>query len=524
MRVHTENGIVPKILIHEQGKATAIEGEDDMNEANGRMVGSSGPRFGILQKNAITVLGAVALAMAFMAPGASTFFETQPAAAGAGYAIPFAFLLAMVVCLLVASTIAGFARKLPAAGFAYTFSSQGIGKRAGFMSGWLLAFAYGMIGPMIFPALGGFGGQFLLSQFGINIPWWVITIAFVVIIWAISVRGVAVTAGVALVFLVIEVGVVVVLGFTILFKGGAEGLSLGPFNPGNTLGGFSGLGIGVLWGILAFVGFESAGTLGEETSNSKRNIPRALFAAAGIIGCFYVFVMYCAAIGFGKDHVSALVGDSTPWFTLASRYWGAGVSWILALTVINSSFANLIAGANAAIRVVFALGRESILPSVLGKTNAKGTPVMAATVYMLFSLVLALGVGLAIGPFGAFAFFGSILGLGIILIWIMLNVSLTFFYRRRYPQEFSPVKHAVFPIVASVLMLLPLYGQLWPIPALPNTLVPYIVVLWVVAGFVYLSVIQRRRPAVFAGMGRVWGEDSVAVEAMTGTPAVGQVG
>ena len=65
----------------------------------------------------------------------------------------------MVVCLLVASTIAGFARKLPAAGFAYTFSSQGIGKRAGFMSGWLLAFAYGMIGPMIFPALGGFGGS-----------------------------------------------------------------------------------------------------------------------------------------------------------------------------------------------------------------------------------------------------------------------------------------------------------------------------------------------------------------------------
>ena len=39
-----------------------------------------------------------------------------------------------------------------------------------------------------------------------------ITIAFVVIIWAISVRGVAVTAGVALVFLVIEVGVVVVSG------------------------------------------------------------------------------------------------------------------------------------------------------------------------------------------------------------------------------------------------------------------------------------------------------------------------
>src|SRR5438309_847090 len=95
-------------------------------------VASSGGRFGTLQKNAITVLGAVALAMAFMAPGGSTFFETQPAAAGAGFATPLGFVLALLVCLIVASTIASFARKLPAAGFAYTFNTQGLGKRAGF--------------------------------------------------------------------------------------------------------------------------------------------------------------------------------------------------------------------------------------------------------------------------------------------------------------------------------------------------------------------------------------------------------
>jgi amino acid transporter len=483
-----------------------------MKDVDPQAGASPRPRFGLLQRNAISVLGAVALAMAFMAPGGSTFFETQPAAAGAGYATPFAFLLAMLVCLIVASTISGFARKLPAAGFAYTFNSQGLGKRTGFVSGWLLAFAYGMVGPMIFPALGAFSSDFLSSQFNVSVPWWLLTIGFVVVIWIIVVRGVSVTAGTALVFLVIEVAVFVGLGLTILAKGGAEGLSLGPLNPGNTIGGPSGLGIGVLWGILAFVGFESAGTLGEETADSRRNIPRALFAAAGLIGAFYVFIMYCAVIGFGQSHIDALVGDSTPWFTLIKTYWGAGASWILALTVINSSFANMIAGSNAAIRVVFALGRESIFPPILGRTNAKGTPVLAASGYMLFSMVMAVVVGLAIGPFGAFAFFGSILGLGIVIIWILLNISLIVFYRRRYPAEFSPVRHGVLPCVASVLMLLPLYGQLWPIPAYPNNLVPYIVVAWVIAGIGYLTVIQRRRPAVFAGMGRVWGEDAATPE------------
>ncbi len=53
--------------------------------------------FGRLRRNAISVIGAVALAMAFMGPATSVFFNTQPAAIGAGYALPFALLLALIV-------------------------------------------------------------------------------------------------------------------------------------------------------------------------------------------------------------------------------------------------------------------------------------------------------------------------------------------------------------------------------------------------------------------------------------------
>ncbi len=47
---------------------------------------------GRLRKDAISVIGAVALAMAFMGPATSVFFNTQPAASGAGYALPLALL------------------------------------------------------------------------------------------------------------------------------------------------------------------------------------------------------------------------------------------------------------------------------------------------------------------------------------------------------------------------------------------------------------------------------------------------
>jgi len=462
---------------------------------------------GSLRRNAISTVGAVAIAMAFMGPATSVFFNTPPAVAGAGYALPLGIFMALVVCLLVASAIASFAHKIPAAGFAYTFNTQAFGKWGGFISGWILVLSYGMVGPMLFAAIGGFTSQFLHDQFKLEIPWWVLTIVFVAIVWAIAASGIQRSARTALIFLVLEVGVMMALFLTILGKGGAEGLHLGPFNPANSLNGVSGLGVAMLWGILMFVGFESAGTLGEEAAESKRSIPIALYLAAAIIGVFYVLSGYAGVIGFGKSHISDFVSDSGPWFTLGTRYWGS-LAWIVALTVINSQFANLISGCSASIRVIFSMSREGIFPRSLARTDARGGPQLATGFYMLFSLVLALALGASIGgPFNVYAFCGTILGLGIVITYILINVALIVFYRRDHAQEFSIMRHGVFPVIASLLLLLPIYAQVWPVPAYPINLVPYILVAWVVIGVVYMYYITRQRPDVLDAMGRVWVDD-----------------
>ncbi len=469
---------------------------------------SDGPHVGSrLKKNAIGVLGAVVISMAFMGPATAVFFNTAPMASGAGYALALSMVLALVICVLVASSIAAFAQKIPAAGFAYTFNTLGFGKRGGFLSGWILVFSYGMVGPMLFSGIGAFTSQFVQTQWGLNIPWWLFTIAYVVIVWAIGAWGINRSAETALIFLVLELTVMVALFATILGHGGAEGISLGPFNPANSLKGFSGIGIGLLWGILNFVGFESAATLGEETREAKRNIPIALFTAVLVIGVYFVLATFTVAIGYGQSNTSKFVADATPWSTLATRYWGSGFAWILSITVLNSILANIISGSNATVRVLFSMGRERILAPQLGRTTSKGVPVVALTFYMAFSLVLCLIGGALWGPFGAYGFFGTILGLGIVIIYILLNFALIIFYRRDYPSEFSIIRHGVLPVAGSLLMLLPIYGLLWPVPAYPNNLVPYIVAAWILIGIVYMFYVSSRRPEILDAMGRAMAEE-----------------
>lgn len=464
-------------------------------------------KFGHLRKNAITVFSAAALTMALMGPATSVFFNTQPAASGVGYALPFALVLALLVTVLVASAIGAFAQKIPTAGFAYTFNSHGFGKRGGFMSGWILIFAYAMVGPMLLSAIGALASPLVQSLTNLAIPWWIFTILFALIAWGIDALGISLSARATLVFLAFEMTIMVALFATILLKGGAQGISLAPFNPANSLGGLSGLGIGLLWSIMFFIGFESAGTLGEETRDARHSIPIALFIAVGIVGCFFVLSGWAATIGFGSSHVNAFVSDSSPWITLAQRFWSPDFVWLISLAGLSSTFANLISGVNATVRVTFVMGREEVLPRVLGSTTANGNPFAALTAYTILSLILALIGGQLWTPWGAYDFFGTVLGLGVVIIYILINLALIVFYRRDYPAEFSPVRHGILPVIASVIMLLPIWGLVWPIPAYPDNVVPYIWFVWIILGTLYLLIIARRRPALLHAIGRAMEEE-----------------
>jgi amino acid transporter len=468
-----------------------------------------------LKKNAISLFGAIATTCAFMGPATSIYFNTGMGVQNAGNAFGFAFLLATVATFFVAYVIAQFARKLPTSGFAYTFAVRGLGPKSGFVTGWLLVGAYAMISPMLLSAIGYFTSQFFSSYFGISISWGVFAVIIGAVILFLSSLGVAQSVRVALVMLTIEIVVMLAFFATVLLRGGAEGITLATFNPANTLapGDWNGIGTAVMWAILMFVGFESAATLGEETKDARRNIPKALMYCVAAVGLFYLIGAFTAVIGYGPSNVTEVVrriaAGENPWDPLFTTFWGRVGSVIVVLVILNSIFANLLSGFNSVVRILYAMGREGVLPRFLGQVSEKRqVPLKASIFYMSLSLILTLILGYAWDPMAVYAWSGTILGLGIIIVYILINISLFFFYRR-HTSEFNVFKHAVVPVIATVLLYLPLRGVIQS--TLPQNgqmthmvSVPIIVVVWILFGVLYTLYLRKFRTDVFEGMGKVF--------------------
>src|SRR3954465_7204515 len=81
----------------------------------------------------------------------------------------------------------------------------------------------------------------------------------------------------------------------------AGDMNLQPFNPSNAVGDWGGVFKGMVFAILAFIGFEAAAPLGEEAREPRRTVPRAVVGSAVAIGLFYVLCSYAWVFGAGFD-------------------------------------------------------------------------------------------------------------------------------------------------------------------------------------------------------------------------------
>jgi amino acid transporter len=470
-----------------------------------------------LRRNALGVLGVVAIVAAFMGPASSVYFGSFAAMSKAGASYAFALILAIVGCLLIAHAIAEFSRKIPTSGMAYTFATATFGPRAGFMTGWVVLAGYIPVFSLLSAAMGFLSEQFCKTYFHVSVPWWIFTTLSILAVMFICNSGVSRSSRVILGFLIFEVGVFAALFLTIVIKGGAHGNTLAPFSPTNSISGLTGIGYGILWGYWMFFGFESAGTLGEETQNPRRNVPRALFVAVFAIGAFYVFSAYAGAIGFGI-HSDAFTTETSPWDTLSRMYWGTHIGWLVLLTVINSTFAIMMSAFNSTVRIFYSMGREKVLPSTLGTIDpVSRVPKRAGTYYAMFTLALVLIAGLTWGPINYWLFAGVLGAMGLILAFILVNVCVIFYYWRNHRAEFSWWRHALLPFLGAVIAFLPLYGAVWPVPAFPMNLVPYVFLAWVVGGALYLVYAIKRRPHVLEGMGRAFASNATSDPAREST-------
>jgi amino acid transporter len=460
-----------------------------------------------LRKNAVGLVAAIMLSATIMGPAVSTYFNTQLTAVNAGAAVPFVFLISLIAALVVANGVAEMARKLPAAGAFYTYVVRGIGPKAGFVTGTLMFLGYSLLEPAEL-ALIGYWISNVLARFGVDLSWLVIAAIFWVTTFVLSIRGIRISMETALIAFAIECGVIIVLGFLILGAGGDEGINLKPFDPGQSPNGISGIALGLVFGILSFVGFEGAATLGEEVENPRVNVPRAIFGATILVGVIYLFATWAETLGFGVSSISVFQADAAPFDTLAQRYSPDWFRVLVDIAGASSMFGVMISSHNGITRIIYAMGREKLLPAFLGTINGKySTPQMAIIVQSVGSGIVAIVLGLIAGPFNTYGYLGTILTLGIIPVYILVNVAVIRYFRTYYPGEFNIIKHAILPIIGILLMAIPIYGLVGTGPVFPYNVFPYLVVVYIVIAYAVAVWLERTRPNELREAGKILGAE-----------------
>jgi amino acid transporter len=472
-----------------------------------------------LRQGSVGLGGAVIMSAALMGPAVSVYFNPQLVAGFAGAAMPLVMAVSLIASLIVANGVAEMARELPSAGAFYTYVARGIGPRSGFVTGILMFLAYALLVPAELALIGIYSHD-ILAGYGLSVPWPVISLVFAAIMLVLSWEGIAGSLKTALTLFSIEVGVILLLSVIILAKGGANGLTVQPLLPSSSPSGLSGIALGMVFGVLSFVGFESAATLGEEVRDPRRHIPWGIFGAVLLVGLIYVFTTYAEMVGFGMGGVDKLTGDTAPFTTLAAQY-APWLKLLVGLAGVSSIFAVTMNSHNGIARILFAMGREHMLPPVLGKVHPRhATPSAAIIANTIFAVVVTLGVGAWVGAFNAYAYLGSLLTLAIIPVYILTNLACIRFFATVARDRRNVVKHVVLPVLGMLVMLIPIYGLIWPVPAAPYNIFPYLVVLAIVASAVVAWVIGKRQPERLSRAGAVLAAAEVD-DTPEGEPVVG---
>jgi amino acid transporter len=193
----------------------------------------------------------------------------------------------------------------------------------------------------------------------------------------------------------------------------------------------------------SFLGFDAVTTLTEETINPRKNVPRAIMLVALIGGGIFVVVSYVTQLvhpgGMFEDSASAASAIA---LQIGGQLFGA----VFLAGLVVAQFASGLAAQASASRLMYAMGRDSVLPkAVFGQLSAKfHTPVI--------NIVIAGIVGL-IAIFLDVATSTSFINFGAFTAFTLVNVSVVFHYvrQRRSGNQLNPVSYVVVPVIGAIV-------------------------------------------------------------------------
>lgn len=341
----------------------------------------------------LTTLHAVGQALA-IGPIFSVGLVSGLVASVAGYSTPLAVLLGSIGSLGVAYVIAIYARRYAGAGAIYEYLAQAVHNSFGIFSAGVYLLGTLFLGAGgIYIGLGFLVQGFFAAHIHTTIPWWVGGAAGLTIAFLLNHYGVRLAIRGVLILACISVVPFLILSAVIIAKGGVGGNTLTVFTPSPTS--WNTVFNGILFAVLLFVGFEAAASIAEETENPRRSIPVAVLTAVGLTGLLYVLVTYAATIGFGEAALAknAWFASPSPMGDLATQYVGNWLSVVIDLVIIIDALSLAIAIMVTASRMLFALGRDGLLPRVVSRTSRYDTPVAGNVLIAVWGIIILIWAG-----------------------------------------------------------------------------------------------------------------------------------
>jgi amino acid transporter len=476
-----------------------------------RVVGEGYERLGAKRLSLIDVL---AQSVGFMGPVFSAAFiipliiGVNAAAQGAGTSAPLAVLLAAIGVFALGWIVAQYAKRIHAAGSLYDYVSQGLGKTVGAATGWLYYGGTIILTTGLGVLLGGYVHDSLWpGLFSGDLapgPIWLWDAILALGLFAVLFFGVQISTRVQLTLALVSIAVVLIFFITVIADLGGDNDIAKAFDPTPDPFGFSGILFGVLYGVLIFVGFETAANLAEETAEPKKSIPRAVLGAVVIVSIFYLIASYVEVAGFGFDLDVILSPEvaGAPLFALGAPGSPAGSEFwlkVLLVVVFLDMLAVYVGAAVASTRGTFAMARDRRLPGALASVSTRyGTPVGAILLLIVIQAILivvaeANDTLLALPElphyFSIFVWCATFGGFALLVVYFLMSVGAI----RGLSDERKKVELWCAVVLGLAITAAAIFGSFYKVTS-PTLIAPWAALIWFALGLIYMAGVKGREP------------------------------
>ena len=433
---------------------------------------------------------------------------------GNGVGFPSMYVVSAVILLLFAVGLSAMTRHVPKPGAFFTFVGYGLGKPAGLASAFLALLTYttiqvsvyGYIGYLLSVTFAGLGAP--------EIPWYVYSLASIAVVGLLGYRHIDLSSKVLGVLLVAEVGIVLVLAGAVIVTGGADGLSAEPFVPEQVFSGSP--GVGLMFAIAAFIGFEATAIFRDEAKDPSRTIPRATYIAVIGIGLFYTLASWALVMDWGPDDVLAVACEDPGAMILRTTllYLGPVGELVINVLLITSMFACVLSFHNVITRYQHTMSNAGVLPGRLGGVHPKhlsphtSSLVQSATAAILIVVFAVLGLDPVLQ---VFTWFAGVATLAIAILMAVTSLAVIVYFART-KQDRRLWNTVVAPglgfigLVGSAVVIVVYFPMLVgdvdaggnPVFGTVSAVLLALIAVCPVVGLVQAAYLRRRRPAAYA--------------------------